>query len=269
MGKFGSRSIAFRRKTPSIKYSPTKCWNGPFRYFDLPPELRDNILRLILLDWDSTSKDAVHLFLTSKRIYADAASIFYYEVLLDNMHLKGTADPFLAGALTAVTPRLHVRNLIIRFLMKEQMYLFGEVYGTALREMASRGKLQSLRLEIGSRFPCYEFWGFEDELFTYDDVRVVGGKGKGTVIKAPLFVTKKPFQNFLKFLEESEIPKITLFVDAEDHSKFWCLFHRSHPSGKKCGGEWKGNARVLKIHWSSLVRALKGTEAVTPVRKDC
>ncbi|KAI8963621.1 hypothetical protein F5Y11DRAFT_140019 [Daldinia sp. FL1419] len=264
MGKFGSKSIAFRSKTQTPKYSPAKYWNGPFRFLDLPPELRDHILRLILLDWDSTSKDAVRLFLTNKWIYTEAASIFFYEVLLNNMHLKGTPDPFLAGSLTAVSPRLHVRNLIIKFLMKEQVYLFGEVYGTALREMASRGKLRNLRLEIGSRFPCHEFWGYEDELFVYEDVRIVTGKGKGTVIKAPPFVTKKPFQSFLGFLEDSGIPKVTLFVDAYDHSKFWCPFHRSHRSGKMCDGEWNGNARVLKIHCSRLVKALKGAETVAP-----
>ncbi|KAF3057140.1 hypothetical protein GL218_06057 [Daldinia childiae] len=269
MGKFGSRSIAFRPKASPARKPPVKYWKGPFRFFDLPPELRDHILKLILLDWDSTSKDAVYLFLTNKRIYAEAASIFYYEVLLDNMHLKGTADPFLAGSLTAVTPRLYVRNLIIRFLMKEQMHLFGEVYGTALQEMTSNGKLQSLRLEIGSRFPCYEFWGYEDELFVYDNIRIVAEKWKGMVISAPLFITKEPFQNFLKFLEESKIPKIRLFVDAEDHSKFWCMFHRPHPSGKKCDGEWRGNAKVLKIQWTSLVKALKGAKAVEPGQNNC
>ncbi|KAI1104592.1 hypothetical protein F4804DRAFT_182119 [Jackrogersella minutella] len=263
MGKFGSRSIANRPKPFQKPYTPPKCWKGPFRLFDLPPELRDHILRILILDEDVTHKDIVHLFLTCQSVYAEAASIFYQEVYLDNMQLRGMADPFLTGALTRVAPRQYVRTLTIKFSMKDQIYLFGESYGTALQEMADEGKLQHLQLEIGNRFPSYEFWGWEEEFFAYDDIRVSDfSKGIKTVIKAPRFITRPPFQNFLKFLEESRIPKIVLYIEANDHSKFWCLFHRAHPSGKECEGDWKGTARVLKIQCSSLVKALKGAEPV-------
>ncbi|KAI1375415.1 hypothetical protein F4677DRAFT_137200 [Hypoxylon crocopeplum] len=269
MGKFGSRSIAFRPKQSRTNPTLIRCWKGPFRFFDLPPELRDHILRLLILGWNSSHKDAIHLFLTCQRIYVEAASIFYREVLLDDMHLRGTGAPFLTGPLTKLAPRQYVRDLIIRFTMKEQLHLFGESYGAALSEMAAKGKLKYLRLEIGSRFPCSEFWGYEDELFVYDDIRLAAGKGKGTVISAPLFVTRAPFQNFLTFLDESKIPKIALFVDAEDHSKFWCRFHRIHPTGKKCDGEWKGTARLLKIYYSNLIEALRGAQATGQTQKDC
>ncbi|OTB05075.1 hypothetical protein M426DRAFT_320132 [Hypoxylon sp. CI-4A] len=274
MGKFGSKSIAYRpgRLFPFYPpyQSPAKYWKGPFRFFDLPPELRDQILRLILLEWDSAQKDTVHLFLTCRRIYEEAASVFYYEVLLDNMHLKGTADPFLTGPLTRVSPRQYVRNLVIRFSLKEQINLFGETYGTALQEMAEKGRLQDLRLEVGSLFPNPDFWGFEDELSAYESIRVTNKAGKESFILAPLFITKAPFQNFLKFLDESKIPKITLFVDAEDHETFWCLFHRPHPSGKRCEGEWKGNSKMLKVQHSNLVKCFKGARAEKPTWiKDC
>ncbi|KAI0881470.1 uncharacterized protein GGS22DRAFT_172237 [Annulohypoxylon maeteangense] len=266
-GKFGSRSIAFRPKPHQRTYTPPNCWKGPFRFFDLPPELRDYILKIIILNWDANNKDIIHLFLSCQRIYAEAATIFYREVYLDNMHLRGTADPFLTGSVTGIAPRQYVQTLTIRFVMKDQIYLFGESYGTALREMVDGGKLQLLQLEIGSRFPNFEFWGIPDETFACDKIRVKGKQGEDMVILAPNFITKTPFQNFLKFLEEFKIPK-TVYVDANDHAKFWCLFHHVHPSGERCGGEWIGNTRVLKIQWRSLVRSLKGAQLVEPT-KDC
>ncbi|KAI1209719.1 uncharacterized protein F4807DRAFT_426010 [Annulohypoxylon truncatum] len=268
MKRFGSRSIALRPKPAQKTYTPPKCWNGPFEFFNLPPELRDHILELIILDWDTHNRDIVHLFLTCHRIYAEAAAIFYREVYLDNMHLRGTADPFLTGTITRVAPRQYVQTLTIRFAMKDQIYLFGESYGSALREMVEEGKLQRLQLEIGSRFPNFEFWGIEDETSSCDDIRVTGKQGEKLVISAPRYITKTPFQNFLKFLEESNIPKIVLYVDADDHSKFWCLFHRAHPSGKRCEGEWISATRVLRIQWQSLVKVLKGAQPVKPT-KDC
>ncbi|KAI2626008.1 hypothetical protein GGS26DRAFT_562944 [Hypomontagnella submonticulosa] len=261
--KYGSKAIKNRPKPASTYHLPAKFWKGPFRFFDLPPELRDTIFKLILNDYDSTVKDAVHLFLASRRIYMETAPIFYHEVLLDNMNLKEKADPFLSGPLTHVAPRQYVQNLAIRFCMKEQINLFGECYGAALREMAERGKLHDLRLEIWSRFPSCEFWGYEDESLAYSDVRIRDAKnGEASVISAPVFITRAPFQNFLKFLEESPVPRISLWIDALDHPGFWCLFHREPANGDKCKGQWKGRSRALKIQCSSLVKSLKGAEAI-------
>ncbi|KAI2468708.1 hypothetical protein F4781DRAFT_432086 [Annulohypoxylon bovei var. microspora] len=264
MGKFGSRSIAFRPKPTQKTRTSPNCWKGPFQFFNLPPELRDHILKLIILDWDVDNRDVVHLFLTCQRLFAEAAAIFYQEVYLDNMHLRGTADPFLTGPITRVAPRQYVRTLTIRFFMKEQIDLFGESYGTALREMNEGGKLQHLQLEIGSHFPSAGFWGCKEDMFSCDDIRVTTLKGEEMVICAPRFITKTPFQNFLKFLEESKIPKIALYVDADDHLNFWCHFHRAHPSGQKCEGEWKGTARALKIPYMNVIKALKGAQLVKP-----
>ncbi|KAI0383500.1 hypothetical protein F5Y04DRAFT_26823 [Hypomontagnella monticulosa] len=265
--KFGSKPIKNRPKPQPAYQPPTKFWNGPFRFFDLPPELRDVIIRLILNSCDFNLKNAVRLFLANRRIYMEAASIFYYEVLLDNMNLRDKADPFLSGPLSRVAPRQLVRNLIIRFTMKEQIYLFGECYAAVLREMTEKGNLHDLRLEIWSRFPNWEFWGFEDEAFVCDDVRIRDANGKTVVVSAPLFITRTPFQSFLTFLEESPIPRISLWIHAKDHPAFWCPFHRNLPNGEKCNGEWGGNARMLKVQTSGLIRALKGAEAVGTGKK--
>ncbi|OTA68582.1 hypothetical protein K449DRAFT_461419 [Hypoxylon sp. EC38] len=242
MGKFGSRSIAFRPQLNNVSEKHraiTKYWTGPFRFFDLPPELRDHILKLLLFDSCASGRYPARLFLICRRIYAEAASIFYDEVFLENMGLSGTPDRFLTTSLTRVAPRQYVRNLRMRFEIKDQIHLVGELYSTALNEMAEEGNLQHLRLEIENCFPSCEFWGYEDDLSAYDDILVPGGKGKGTVISGPLFIMRAPFQSFLKFLDESKIPKITLLVDARDHSEFWCPFHRVHSKGRKCDGQWK------------------------------
>ncbi|KAI1077300.1 hypothetical protein F5B20DRAFT_269482 [Whalleya microplaca] len=267
MGKFSSRSIAFRPKQSQTTYNnPSKFWQRPFRFFDLPPELRDQILKLVILGWDSPHKDVLHLFLTSERMYAEAASMFYHEVLLDNTQLKGTADPFLTGPLTRVTPRVHVRNLIIKFSMRDQIQTFGESYGVALRGMAEHGNLQKLHLEIGSSFPSSYFWGLADDMYC-DDVQLVR-KRTPLEITAPLIVTTPKFQNFLKLLDELDIQKITLWVSAQDHYHFWCPFHRAHPSGKECDGEWRGKAKLLKINWKKMFHAFKGAQAARSAHDD-
>ncbi|KAI2616047.1 hypothetical protein GGR54DRAFT_247513 [Hypoxylon sp. NC1633] len=262
--KYGRRPNTVRQRPSRVSQLPVTTWTGSFRFFDLAPELRDHILRLLILGWDSAQKDCVSLFLTCHRLYAEAAEIFYSDVLLDNMHLKGTPDPFLVAPLTSVAPRPYVRNLTIRFTLKEQIYLFGESYGAALSEMNEKGKLRNLRLEIGNPFPSSEFWGYMEEITSHENVCMVGGRAKGSVHKVPRIVTRTPFQNFLKFLEESNIPKISLFVDAHDHAPFWCVFHAPHPLGLICDGRYRGSTRVLKIPIAMLIESLKGAQAVGP-----
>ncbi|KAI2604254.1 uncharacterized protein GGS25DRAFT_453130 [Hypoxylon fragiforme] len=260
MGKFGSRSIASRPKPFQTNRISAKhsSWKGPFRFFDLPSELRYHILKLILLEGGFTHSDVIHLFQTCQQVYAEAASMFYHEVYLDNLHFEEVVNTFLTGPFTRVAPRQYVRNLTIKFALKEHVHLFGESYGAAINAMAEKGTLQTLRLEIGNNFPCNEFWGDEDETCVYEDVRVAAGKGKGAVLSAPLFITEMPFQSFLRFLEGSKVPKITLHVEADDHSKLWCPFHRSPPSGAKCDGEFMGFPGLLRIKTRSLIGTLKG-----------
>ncbi|KAI1500280.1 hypothetical protein F5X99DRAFT_252404 [Biscogniauxia marginata] len=258
------RPIPFRHKIPHktalSKWKP----QGPFRFLDLPPELRAHILELAILDWMS-HKDVVNLFLTCRRLYAEAASMFYHEVLLDNTQLRGSADPFLTGTLNQLSPRLHVRSLIIRFCLEDQIRSFKDLYADALRAMVDQGNLRSLRLEVESKFPSDDFWGESsgDDLFC-DEVKLLDGKGRDIEIWAPSFVTTTAFQGFLRFLKNSGIPKMTLYVEAEEHNKLWCPFHRVHASGSPCTGEWQGKARLLKVDRKKLVRTLVGAQVAEP-----
>ncbi len=268
----------------STSTSVSSDGSGPFPFFRLPPELRAEILALVLADEGAPHRDVLGLFLACGRMYREAASIFYHDVCLDNTQSRGIADPFLAGggggggpasAASALTPRRFVRRLTISFFLRGHVHLFAESYGPALRDMAENGRLEHLRLEIGSAFPAAGFWGGGGG--GDNDVRILlrappatgkkgSGQGTGEIYHAPRFVTRPPFQGFLRLLPELGIPEVRLYVSAEDHHGFWCAFHREHPSGAACGGEWKGGAKFLRIRWKAAVRALKGARVAPPVK---
>ncbi|KAH8675533.1 hypothetical protein BX600DRAFT_452908 [Xylariales sp. PMI_506] len=269
-------TIAFRSKPISSRLPQTRPTKpqalGPFRYFDLPPELRNDILTFLIQGSD-LHRDVLHLFLTSKRMYSEAASIFYYEVILDTTQSQGRPDLFLTGPTSLVSPRRHVHSLRIMFYVKDHIHLFHELYAGAIKDMVERGRLQHLHLCIASRFPSSDFWGGVGAGGGYaEEVKVIllsssgasGGVGKkgqqDKEITAPIFVTKPPFQNFLRFLAEAQVQQLRLFVDGLDHHQFWCRFHRAHPSGRQCNGEWKGKARTLRIKWKEAVACLRGAQ---------
>ncbi|KAI6086669.1 hypothetical protein F4821DRAFT_123769 [Hypoxylon rubiginosum] len=261
MGKFGSRSIAFRPKPTGTKDVRPKWQNGPFRFLDLPPEIRNEIIEILLLDLDV---DPLPLLLACHQTYAEAGSIFfrYIETEYNGLGLPS----FLDGRTTRVSSRQYVQDLRMRFCIGSRTESFGNLCPT-LRDMAETGRLQNLRIEIGRFFPDNEFWGCDDP-DGLGDFCVGPGLGTGQVISAPLYVAKPWFQDFVSFLGDSGIPKTSLYVEAEDHDKFWCMFHRTHPSGKACDGWWKGVSHLLKIDRSSLVKTLMGAVPVAEIDHD-
>lgn len=293
-----SHSNAARHRTgkPGNKQQKKKQFRrkGVFPFFDLPYELRHEIFKLAILhDTVSSSsisgpnpsptpksyQQALNLFLTCRWLYEEAAAIFYHEVVLDTRASSSSDNeaptPFLVRSLT---PRSYVRSLRIRFYIKEHhLGLFHGVYGPILRDMAQRGRLEHLVLEIGYAFPSPGFWGgvgrSDDEGADpfHDDVRLVAGKQwkskKNRELYAPLFVTQPPFQGFLRMLHGFSLSlptmKITVYLEAADHPPFWCTFHRAHPSGQACGGSWPGggNLQLLQIGWRDLVKTFAGAQA--------
>lgn len=216
----------------------------------------------MILERCSTHKDVLNLFLTCGSMYSEAASIFYREVVLDTTQSRGTTDPFLSGQSNRFSSRRHVRNMTIKFYMKDHMHLFHEKYAPALKDMVEQGKLQSLQLEIRSRFPSAEFWGGDQDVSLPETLRLIAGRNKDTEIIAPRFVAKRPFQSFLKFLKESNVPQIRLYIPSNDHHEFWCAFHRTHATGKECNGEWKGTASILRVKWKAVLKSLRGAQVV-------
>lgn len=263
-------SVAFRSKPITSRNHQTKkgAWepSGTFNFFDLPPELRTHIFNL-LLD-DPKFKGVLSLLLTSERMYSEVATMFYRDVLLDATSSRGLPDPFLTGAVTRVTPRRHVQSLAVNFYLKDHMHLFHERYLGSVRDMVGHGNLQSLRLEVHSRFPSLDFWGEVTDRWSQEHW-LATGKRKDREVKAPYFVSKEPFQSFLRFLREANVPLLRLFVDANDHYEFWCPFHPAHPAGvDECGGEWKGQSRraLLEVDWRGVVKVFAGAKVLKPAR---
>ncbi|KAK9780996.1 hypothetical protein AB5N19_07473 [Seiridium cardinale] len=258
----GKATVAFRSKPISSRLQQLKTtrWKppGPFRFFDLPPELRRHVLEM--LAQVNAHRDVLSLFLTCERMYSEAASIFYQEVVLNTLLSPGKPDPFLAGPATRICARRHTRIMSIQFRIREHAHLFYARYGPALRDMVEHGALRRLELQIHSLFPSADFWGGDGDDLAQEFELVGRRKGKQTM--APRFVTEPPFQSFLKFLRDANVPQLRLYVEALDHHQFWCQFHRAHASGGNCEGEWKGKAKMLKVNWKQVVQAFKGARAV-------
>ncbi|KAI1866535.1 hypothetical protein JX265_007836 [Neoarthrinium moseri] len=267
----GKASIAFRSKPITSRSQqakpPKRSSPGCFRFFDLPAEIRVHILGLLIHDPATSPRDVVRVFLACQRLFSEAAALFYHEVVLDTTRSGGKPDHFLVGALTRVSPRQHVRTLNVQFYIKDHAHLFYERYRPALRDMVEHGRLRCLDLEIHSRFPSADFWGGDLDKHT-QDFRFLVGRRKDREVVAPLFVSKPPFQSFLKFLKDANVPELRLYVDSLDHHAFWCAFHRLHASGQECNGEWKGKARMLKVRWKDVVTAFRGAQVIGPISYD-
>ncbi|ETS86446.1 hypothetical protein PFICI_00274 [Pestalotiopsis fici W106-1] len=264
-----SAPIAFRKTPISRRYpQPKKAqWKakGIFHFFDLPAEIRRSILE-ILVD-DARPHQVVNLLYASRQLYRETAELFYRDVTQITTNLPDKPSLYLAGRTTDLSQRLFVRNLTIEFKLQEHMHIFQSRYATTLRAMVDRGKLKQLILEIHGRFPSSQFWGMDSDAST-EEVELVGTgtrKGQAPII-APRFVAEPGFQSFLQFLREANVQEIRLLVDAYDHHGFWCRFHRQHPNGIACDGEWKGKGRrTLTVNWIQAVKALKGLQIVGSV----
>lgn len=263
---FGSKSIALRPK-PSHGLSAVPKWRpkGPFRLFELPPELRHQILSFFLVECEEQAQ-VLPIFLVSRRLYAEAADIFYHHIWLDitdRTQLPG----LLAEPITPLSPRLHVRTMNLKIYPRNNMQAFNELYVPLLREMVDQGNLKSLHLEINGRFPRLEFWRdqwSEDEEFCETEIPLLIGPETNSEYTGPAFLADRPFQEFLDFLSDPRIPSVSLYISSADHYKFWCMCHRRFSAKLRlpCNGSWRGKSRRLKIDQKHLVRLFRNARAV-------
>lgn len=263
----GKATIAFRSKPISSRSGQLKPvqWkpSGPFRFFDLPPELRRRILEDVIQELTTGRKDVLSLFLTCERLHSETASLFYNEVVIDTTRCRGKADPFLIGRATRISPRRHVKVLSIQFHVKEYAHFFYARYAAPIQDMVEHGVLRRLQLEIHSQFPSADFWGHGDD----DHVDFIT-KRNGMELSGPRFVAEKPFQSFLKFLRDTKVFQLRIYVEASDHHPFWCPFHRAPTAGAICDGEWKGKTKMLKINWKQVIKIFIGVRAADHVPLD-
>ncbi|KAI0417112.1 hypothetical protein F5X98DRAFT_168950 [Xylaria grammica] len=264
---FGSKSIAFRPR-PSRGLSVSMRWRprGPFRLFDLPPELRAQILSFALLDCEEQVQ-VLQMFLASRRLYAEAAAIFYHDTWLD---ITDRAEPpgLFAEPITSLSPRLYICTMDLKIYPKNNLRSFNEVYVPLLREMAEQGSLHTLHLEINGRYPRLDFWTddwSDDDEFCETEVPLLIGPEANIEYRGPAFLAAQPFQAFLDFLSDPRIPKVALYTSSADHYEFWCDCHRklSSKHGLPCsGGSWRGKSKRLKVNQKHLLRLFRSARAL-------
>ncbi|KAI0977004.1 hypothetical protein F4678DRAFT_415359 [Xylaria arbuscula] len=258
---FGSKSIASRPK-PSHQQSTATKWRprGSFRLFDLPPELRTQVLNLALLECDEQNQ-VLRIFLASRRLYTEAAEIFYHDISLDITDRKQPPG-LLAEPITPLSPRLHVRTMDLKIWPNTNLRSFNDIYVPLLREMADQGSLHSLHLEVNGQDPWVDFfidWSGNDD-FDDAEVPLLVGPDKNIEYMGPAFLGSQPFQDFLGFLSDPRIPKVVLYTSSDDHYEFWCDFHRkrsSKPTLPCDGGSWRGKSARLKVNQKHLVRRFR------------
>ncbi|KAI1181938.1 hypothetical protein F5B17DRAFT_444647 [Nemania serpens] len=266
---FGSRSVAFRPKR-SQQLSTTARWKpkGPFRLFDLPPELRYQILSSALVDCEEQVQ-VLQIFLVSRRLYVEAAEIFYHDIQLDIT--DQTKPPGLfAEPLTSLSPRLHVCLMDLKIHLESNLRCFNAFYVPLLREMANRGNLRTLLLEIDGRFSRLDFWvdhwsGDGDGDFCETEIPLLVGPDTNVAYLGPAFLAAQPFQTFLDFLSEPRIPRVLLYTSSTGHYRFWCECHRKLSSklGLPCdGGSWRGKSTRLRVNQKHLLRLFRNARAV-------
>ncbi len=239
---------------------------APFRLFDLPPELRAQVLGLALLDCEEHIQ-VLKIFLASRRLYAEAAEIFYHDLWLDIT--DRTKPPgLLAEPITPLSPRLRIRIMDLKIYPKKNLRSFNELYVPLLREMADQGSLRTLHLEINGRFPRMDFWTdhwSDDEEFCEAEVPLLVGPDKDIEYLGPAFLAAQPFQTFLDFLSDPRIPKVALYTSSADHYKFWCDCHRKLSSKLQLpcsGGSWRGKSSRLKVNQKHLLRLFRNAQTI-------
>ncbi|KAI1298529.1 hypothetical protein F5Y03DRAFT_267771 [Xylaria venustula] len=264
---FGSKSIASRPKPSHQQSTPTK-WRprGSFRLFDLPPELRTQVLDLALLDCEEQFQ-VLKIFLASRRLYSEAAEIFYHDISLDITDRKQPPG-LLAGPITPLSPRLHVRTMDLKIWPNTNLRSFNEVYVPLLREMADQGTLHTLHLEVNGQDPWVDFfmddWSGDDG-FDDTEVPLLLGPDRSIEYLGPAFLAAQPFQTFLEFLSDPRIPKVVLYTSSDDHYHFWCDFHRKLSSKLRLpcdGGSWRGKSARLRVNQKHLIRRFRDARIV-------
>ncbi|KAJ3574964.1 hypothetical protein NPX13_g4195 [Xylaria arbuscula] len=200
----------------------------PFRLLDLPSELRLQILSRALpartLRARARRPEVLAIFLTCRIIYQEAADVFYHETRV-NLLLRRGPPGILTEPLNPSSPRLQIRTLNLKIRLMDNIRDFFKTCVPAMREMAEKGKLHTLRLLIAGDWPVIE---------TRADTLVHLSPVLEEVREARAFTVALHFQNFLEFLSNPHIPKVELFVKAHNWFNFWCRFRRHRPRGAPC-----------------------------------
>lgn len=251
-------------------------------FASLPPKLKKAILQSainpgepLVLGWaahESYRKDAVALFLTSKQMYKDAASVFYDHVEINSWSFGGPAERFFTRTLS---PRNWVRKLRIRFQVKDDILLFETLFPAPLRSMVEHGGLQELEVIIGTKAPRKTPFGSPPP-DNFQMARLQVGENGDQELVGFAFVTEAPFQALLHLLGDPHFKTVTVWIEALYHLGCWCPFH-AQDDETECTlyqgfrpllrEDFAGDMPLLVLDWKRVVETFLGAKALKRLRR--
>ncbi|KAH8589095.1 hypothetical protein B0O99DRAFT_637672 [Bisporella sp. PMI_857] len=251
-------------------------------FASLPPKLKKVILQSaicpgepLVLGRDAHEpyrKDAVALFLTSKQMYKDAASVFYSHIQINSWSFSGLAERFFTGTLS---PRNWVRKLSIRFQVKDDISQFETLFPAPLRSMLEHGDLQELEVIIGTKAPRKTLFGSPSP-DNFQMARLQVGENKDQELVGFMFVTEAPFQGLLHLLGDPRFKAVTMWIEALYHLGCWCPFH-AQDAETECSlyegfrpllrEDFGGDMPLLVLDWKRMVKTFLGAKVLKRSRR--
>lgn len=203
-----------------------------FSFFELPPELRADVLRYLLVfstavdinqfgsqRWESDSPFSV--FLVNSQMYREASEIFYAQnqfIVDSTTHRLPRALIADGGFLSrqALGTRRRIRRLTVD--IRRVGGIFENSLAPALSDMTLCGALKELKVRL--------------DLATPPPVSMVD-RGFGTD-KAPDLMTRSPWQALFKLLDDPDLEKVEVWAGSE-HYAIWCPFHEQFGDEERQG----------------------------------
>ncbi|KAI1844593.1 hypothetical protein JX266_009266 [Neoarthrinium moseri] len=230
-----------------------------FRFFDLPAELRADILeQLVLVPQDvpvharaETSTESppaalLDLFLACTQMYQEASAIFYAR----NRFLVNLGSRRMFSDITAegqffspegLDARRRVRALRLR--LRRLSGDFEKVIAPIVSDMILCGSLRSLEIGILTQ---------SSGLKANTSCRSSYGRG----LEADSLVTTSPFQTLLRLLADPDLEEAGLWV-AQIHWSVWCPFHETYDGNHSCLASLRREGiEQVSVDWEKIVREL-------------
>ncbi|KAH7027438.1 uncharacterized protein B0I36DRAFT_364641 [Microdochium trichocladiopsis] len=224
---------------------------APFNFFDLPPELRADILgHLVVLPapidinlfGTGPPIPALGLFLVSLQMYREASEIFYMEneFIVDSTTHRLPPELIRDGGFLspqAQDTRRRIHRLTVD--LRRVGGIFENSLAPALSDMTLCGTLRYLKIRL--------------DLVAPPPVSMLGRRGGPATDKAPDLMTRSPWQALFKLLDDPDLEHVEVWAGSE-HYAIWCPFHET------LGDEEKQDysqppvvvARVKSQHWIKL-----------------
>ncbi|KAI0007640.1 hypothetical protein F4779DRAFT_497334 [Xylariaceae sp. FL0662B] len=226
--------------------------NAGFRFFDLPPELRDAILSYLLVaDSDSSivlhsqtlsrlplsgPTSALNVFYVNLQMYQEASTIFYSR----NHFIINAQSHRLPSHLTKPGGFLHEQGRDARRRVQSlTLYLtrvggeFESILGPALSDMVLCGSLRQLRVRLGPQSYRGRSWEPDADM-----------------------VKRPPFQALLRLLADPDLETVELLTWWA-HCPALCPFHSngSSESVSEDGSATLSDASWIQLDWRAMVDA--------------